>query len=155
MRAWWRILAGVAALFVGLDIAFVLLDFGPDHLRLALVVGLGAAVVVLVWASLAEQGPPWSAEPQRPVRPPGADNQLASYVRLIESHLTSATPDAGLRDRLAVLCDERLARRHGLTRQDPEARALLGDALVDDLAAPVRRLSRGEIDAHLTRIEQL
>jgi hypothetical protein len=155
MRLWRWIVAGVVALFAGLDLAFVLLDFDPDHLRLALVVGLGAAVVVLVWASLGESPGRWSAEPQQSVRPAGADLQLGAYVRLIESHLTSATADPALRDRLAVLCDERLARRHGLTRDDPAARDLLGDALLADLAAPPRRLGRREIEAHLTRIEQL
>lgn len=155
IRRWaWR-LGGAVALFAGLDVGFVLLDFGPDHARVALIVALGVLVVSLVVDSLGGGVAAWSAEPVRPMIVPGADAQLAAYVRLLESHRTAATPDAGLRDRLAALCDERLARRHGLTRQDPRAADLLGEALLRDLAGPVRRLSAREIDAHLTRIERL
>jgi hypothetical protein len=99
--------------------------------------------------------PAWSPEAPLPLSAPGADAQLASYVRLIESHLTAGHPDDALRHRLQVLCDERLALRRGLTRDDPEARDLLGDALLRDLAARSPRLSRATIDEHLTRIEQL
>jgi len=67
----------------------------------------------------------------------------------------SDTADTALRDRLATLCDERLSRRHGLTRDDPAAEGLLGSGLLRELAGPPRRLRREEIDGYLRRIEEL
>ena len=148
MRTWgWRLVAGVVLLVV-LDVVFTVVDFDPDHLRLARVVGLGPAVARLGWDTLRDSGPPRAAAP-------GSDAHLATYVRLLESHLTAAHADSGLRDHLAGLCDERLARRHGLTRADPAAADLLGRAMLEDLAGPPRRLRRGEIDDYVRRIEQL
>lgn len=155
MRRWaWRAF-WVVVLYVGLDVAFVRLDFEPAHGRLALLVVLSAAVVAVVVDSLGDSGPAWNAVANRPMTQAGSEQRLAGYVRLIESHLTAATPDAGLRDRLAALCDERLERRHGLTRDDPGAEDLLGAELMRDLTGPVRRMSRAQIDHHLERIERL
>lgn len=155
MRTWlWR-LFWVAVLYAGLDLAMVRLDFEPDHGRLALLVLLSAAVLALVWDTLGDSGPPWTVVPLRPVVQAGSEQRLAGYVRLIESHLTASQPDAALRDRLATLCDERLARRHGLTRHDPGAEALLGSDMLRDLAGPVRRLTRADVDRYLERIESL
>lgn len=154
-RRWlWRGVLAVV-LLVALDVALVRFDFAPDHLRLGLVVMLVFVVGALVVDCLGESGPPWTVEPARPLTVPGADPALAAYVRLIEGHLTAATPDTALRDRLRALCDERLARRNGLTRDDPGAVALLGQDLVDDLAGPARRLTRQRIDDHLRRIEEI
>jgi hypothetical protein len=150
----WRLVA-VVVVFAVLDVASVVLDFAPAHGRLALLVALCLAVVAVVWDSLGDSGPPWSAEPDRPMTTAGSDARLAYYVRLLENHRTAASPDGALRDLLVELCDERLARHHGLTRQDPSAEALLGDDLLRDLAGPVRRLHRAEIDDYLERIEQL
>lgn len=155
MRPWgWRLVAGVLLLVV-LDVVFTVVDFAPDHLRLALVVGLGTAVAGLLWDTLGDGGPPWAAEQVGSTHTPGSDAHLATYVRLLESHLTAAHADSGLRDRLAALCDERLAQRHGLTRADPDAADLLGRAMLEDLAGPPRRLRRGEIDEYVRRIEEL
>ena len=63
--------------------------------------------------------------------------------------------DTALRNRLATLCDERLSRRHGLTRDDSAAEALLGSELLRELDGPPRRLRREEIDGYLKRIEEL
>lgn len=154
-RRWvWRALTFVV-LFGALDIALVLLDFAPDHLRLLLLAALAFAVGVLLLDALADDAPAWRDETVRPMTSPGDDTRLGAYVRLIESHLTAAAPDAALRDRLAALCDERLGRVHSLTRQDPRAEELLGADLLRDLAGPVRRLRRTEIDRHLERIEDL
>ena len=155
MRTWgWRLVSGVVLLVV-LDVVFTVVDFEPDHLRLALVVGLGTAVAGLVWDTLGDSGPPWAADRVGTAHSSGSDAHLATYVRLLESHLTAAHADSGLRDHLAGLCDERLARRHGLTRADPAAADLLGRAMLEDLAGPPRRLRRGEIDEYVRRIEEL
>lgn len=138
-----------------LEVVFTWVEFEPDALRLGLLVALCVAVLALVQESLSDRGPRWSVHAVRPLSPPGSDVRLAAYVRLIENHLTARTPDRVLRDRLAVLCDERLERRHGLRRHDPAAQALLGGNLLRDLEGPPRRLSRDEIDDYLRRIEEL
>ena len=144
------------ALILGVaDGGLVVFDFAPDQLRLVLVMGLGFAVTLLLIDTLADDAPAWDDDPVRPMSVAGSDHRLAAYVRLVESHLTSTAADAGLRDRLALLADERLARGHALTRQDPEAEVLLGTDLLRDLNGPVRRLSRTEIAHHLERIERL
>jgi hypothetical protein len=155
MRRWVRRAAGAAALLLGLDVVLTLFDFAPDHLRLALLVALAVAVTGLFLDTLGEEPPVWRVEPMGSGGVTATDPHLASYVRILESHLTARTADAALRDRLATLCDERLARRHALTREQPGAEALLGSALLRDLAGPPRRLRREEIDAHLRRIEEL
>ncbi|MGH3335557.1 MAG: hypothetical protein ACRDOZ_07030 [Nocardioides sp.] len=154
MRRWVRRAAGAAALFLALDILLTMFDFAPDHLRLALLVALAVAVFGLLSDSLGE-GPVWRVEPMGTGGVTATDPHLASYVRILESHLTARTADTALRDRLAALCDERLTRRHALTRDDPAAEALLGSGLLRDLAGPPRRLRREEIDGHLRRIEEL
>ena len=146
MSRWVRRAAGTAALVVILDIA-------PDHLRLALLVALGVAVTGLLSDSVGESGAAWRVEPMGSGGVTSTDSHLASYVRILESHLTARTADTALRDRLATLCDERLSRRHGLTRDDPAAEALLGSELLRELAGPARRLRREEIDGYLWRLE--
>jgi hypothetical protein len=155
MRRWARRAAGAAALVLTLDIVLTVFDFAPDHLRLALLVALAVAVTGLLSDSLGESAPAWRVEPMGTGGVTATDPHLASYVRILESHLTARTADTAMRDRLAALCDERLARRHALTRDDPAAAALLGSGLLRDLAGPPRRLRREEIDVHLRRIERL
>ena len=155
MKRWALRAAGAAALVLVLDIVLTLFDFAPDHLRLALLVALTVAVAGLLMDSLAESGPVWRVEPMGTGGVTATDPHLASYVRILESHLTARISDTALRNRLAALCDERLARRHALTRDDPAAEALLGSGLLRDLAGPPRRLRREEIDDHLRRIEKL
>ena len=154
-RRWlWR-LATFGLLLAVADVGLVLFKFAPDHLRLALLMALGFMALVLVLDALADDAPTWRDEPVRPMLVPGGDHRLAGFVRLVEGHLTAATPDSALRDRLAALCDERLARKHALTRQDRGAEDLLGSDLLHDLAGPVRRLSRADIGRYLERIENL
>ena len=155
MRRWVRRATGAAVLVVVLDIVLSVFEFAPDHLRLALLVALGVAVTGLLSDSVGESGPAWRVEPMGSGSVTATDPHLASYVRILESHLTARTADTALRDRLATLCDERLSRRHGLTRDDPAAEALLGSGLLHELAGPPRRLRREEIDGYLKRIEEL
>jgi hypothetical protein len=155
MTRWARRAAAAAVLAVVLDILLTRFEFAPDHLRLALVVALAVAVIGLLTDALAESGSPWRVEPMGSGRATATDPHLASYVRILESHLTARGADSALRDRLAGLCDERLARRHALTREDPAAGALLGTELISALAGPPRRLRREQIDDYLRRIEDL
>ncbi|HET7194623.1 MAG TPA: hypothetical protein VFI99_06485 [Nocardioides sp.] len=155
MRRWVRRATGAAALVVVLDIVLSVFAFAPDHVRLALLVTLGVAVTGLLSDSVGESGPVWRVEPMSRGGATATDPHLASYVRILESHLTARTADTALRNRLATLCDERLSRRHGLTRNDPAAEELLGPGLLRELAGPPRRLRREEIDGYLRRIEQL
>ena len=131
-RWWWRAVGGLL-LYAVLEIVFTVVDFAPDALRLALLVGVCVAAVGLVHDSMADSGPTWTAQPVQSLVPPGADPRLAAYVRLIEDHLTSRDPDSGLRDRLVALSDGRLT---------------------DDLAGPPRRLTTAQIDDYLRRIEE-
>jgi hypothetical protein len=133
VRWWWRGL-GALLLYAVLEVTLTLVDYAPDALRLALLVGVGVAATSLVLDGMAASGPAvWSDHPVHPVVPPGADLRLAAYVRLVEDHLTAPTPGAALRDRLVTLSDGRLA---------------------GELSGPPRRLSRAEIDDYLRRIEE-
>jgi hypothetical protein len=154
-RRWLHRLTLLALVLAVLDVGAVVLDFEPDHLRLVLLVCLAFAAGVLFVDTLSDTHRAWADDPPRSGSASATDLGLAGYVRLIESHLTAATPDAAMRDRLALLCDERLARKHSLTREDPGAGALLGADLLEALAGPVRRLRRDEIDHYLERIEKL
>lgn len=154
-RRWlWR-LATFGLLLAVADITLGLFKFAPDHLRLALLMALGFMAALLLLDALADDAPRWRDEPVRPMLAPGGDHRLGGFVRLVEGHLTADTPDSALRDRLASLCDERLARKHGLTRHDVGAEALLGSDLLHDLSGPVRRLSRADVGRYLERIENL
>ena len=155
MKRWVRRAVAAVALLVVLDIVLGVFEFAPDHLRLALVVALAVAVIGLVVDSIAEVGSAGRVEPIGSGVATATDPHLASYVRVLESHLTARGADAALRDRLAALCDERLSRRHALTRDDPAAEGLLGTELLGVLAGPPRRLQREQIDRYLRRIEDL
>lgn len=153
-RWWWRLGLGMA-LFTGLEIGFTLVKVEPDALRLGLLVALGFAVLGLVLDSLADTGPSWEIDARRPVSLQGQDPRLARHLSVLEGHVTAATPDAALRDRLATLADLVLRHRHGVGRDDPGAIELMGPELSGVVSAPPRRLSRTEIDRCLTRIEEL
>lgn len=155
MRGWARRAAGAAAVFVVLDLVLTRFEFAPDHLRLALVVALAAAVIGLLTDSLADSGSAWSGEPTGSGGATATDPHLASYVRVLESHLTARGADTALRDRLAALCDERLGRQHAVSRDDPAAETLLGPELLAVLGGPPRRLRKEQIDDYLRRIEDL
>ncbi|MGZ4446313.1 MAG: hypothetical protein ACXVWZ_10240 [Nocardioides sp.] len=152
---WWR-RAGVGlAAFAVAEVLLSVLHFDPDAARLGLLVALGVTAAWLLRDALVDAGPDWEVPRSTTPVPRGADHRLASYVRLVEGHLTASSPDGALRDRLATLCDQRLGRRHGLHHTDPEARALLGPDLADDLQGPPRRLTRRRVEDHLRRIEEL
>ena len=133
VRARWRWRAGLGLLaYAVLEIAFTLLGFAPDAVRLALLVAVVTAALGLLRDSIDQEPAPWTRPPAPSVVPPGSDARLAAYVRLIEDMQTARTPGGALRDHLV-----RLARGQ----------------LDDELAGPPRRLRLGEIDDYLRRIE--
>lgn len=156
MSTRWKRRALAALLgFTVLYLVTVLVDFEPDALRLALVVALAVAGAGLLLDALADSGASWHLDAARPVLPQGQDPATARYRSLLESHVASASPDAGVRDRFASLAELVLRQRHGIDLSDPGAAARLGPELAAFLAAPPRRLSRREIERHLQRIEEL
>ena len=151
---WWR-LAGAALMTVGLYVLFLVLEFEPHALPLALLVAVSVAAVGLVVDGLGTGDQSWTVEITRPATPPGQDPQFSRYLRTIESHLTAQTPEPALRDRLGELAARRLEQRHGVRRDDPRADVLLGPDLTAVLDGPPRRLTRAEIDRCVRRIEEL
>lgn len=141
---------GGAAFWVVLS----LIGDAPRVVPLAGIVLVIAAVGGAIYDALTWHGPTWPAPAPAPSTP-GRDRHLAVYERILDSNATSDVPDERLRDSLRRLVDLRLEQRRGLTRDDPTAADLLGPDLLRLLAAPPRRVSRRELDAHLRRIEEL
>ncbi|HEY3017173.1 MAG TPA: hypothetical protein VGJ41_18800 [Nocardioides sp.] len=155
VRRWTGFVVLALVVYAGLLFFTGLLKWGPDPIRLALVVGLALSVIWLVLAVLRPAGPSWVVDSVAPAGPPGRDAVYATYLRLIDSHLTMATPDGVLRDRLLGLADRRLRQHHGFGLRDPRAGELLGDELAETLTGAPRRMSLTEMERHVTRIEEL
>jgi hypothetical protein len=149
-RAVWAVLAAVV-----LYVVLALLDFEPNPVRLPLLVLVCLAATALFVDAFGGDEQGWDVVPVKWAPQPGLDHGFASYLRVLEGHLTVDVPDAVLRDRLAGLARMRLDQRHGLTFTDPRADDLLGPELIAVLTGPPRRLSRAEIDQCVRRIEEL
>jgi len=152
---WARRLVGGLVAFAVLEVVLDLTGFDPDPLRLGLLVATCTAVLGLVTDALPDGVPSWDIDVERPSARENGDPRLATYVSLVETHLTARTPGPALRDRLAVLAGQVLRERYGVSRDDPVAAELMGPELGAVLGGPVRRLDRTEIDRCLTRIEEL
>ena len=153
-RWWWRALFGVflAALWKGVA---VITDTSVDHLRLVLVVAVVVAALGLVVDAAQVESVRWYV-PKEPADEQGStDPRTASYLRILESHVTARQPGSAMRDRLGDLADQALELRHDLVRADPAAAALLGPELLRVLTEPPRRLELAEIDRCVRRIEDL
>jgi len=153
-RWWWRALAGALAVGVVKAIA-VVTDTSVDHLRLVMVVAVVVAAGGLVLDAAQVESIRWHVSRDRRDEQGSADPRTASYLRILESHLTSRQPGPALRDRLGELADQMLLLRHDLARNDAEASALLGPELQQVLTEPPRRLDVDEIDRCVRRIEEL
>lgn len=153
-RWWWRVLAGVVGV-AGAETIALIAGSRVDHLGLVMVVALVVATAGLIVD--AAQGDPlsWHLPPERGDEQGSADPRTASYLRILESHLTAREPDGTVRDRLGDLADQVLRIRHDLRRADPGAAALLGPELQRVLVEPPRRLGVDEIDRCVRRIEEL
>jgi hypothetical protein len=154
-RRWtrWALLALVA--YGASWAAFSALHDDPDPVRLALVVGLLVCAGALMVDSATVVAAAWPVHPAPTTGLGRADPRTATYIRLIEGHLTSREPDAALRDRLRKLTDQVLRVRTDLELADPRADEVLGPDLVAVLRGPPRRLRAEEINRCLRRIEEL
>lgn len=156
MRSTWLTRLGwLLGAVVGFNLVLTVLGYEPRLVRVALLTTVCIAVAWVVADVLGDLGPGWRVRIDAPLTEPGSDHRLGAYLRVVEGHLTSSTPDPGLRDRLARLVDRRLARRYGLSRHDPEAVERVGADLLAVLDGPPRRMSAAEIDRHVRRIEEL
>ena len=152
---WWGRAAAAIFVFVGTFIVAAQLHLDPEPVRLALVIGVAAALLELVVSVLDPPRSSWHVDSVVPSSQQGRDAQFATYLRILEGNLSAKTPGPVLQNRLAALADRRLMLHHGVRRDDPRAAALLGPELVRDLDGPPRRLSLDEVESHLTRIEAL
>ena len=126
-----------------------------EALRLALVVALVVSASAMLVDATPVQPTVWAGH----VEPEGGlgrlDPRTASYLRILESHLSARDVDAALRNRLRELADQTLRARHHLTLDDPRAEALLGHELRRVLTEGPTRLDTDQIDRCVTRIEEL
>lgn len=153
-RWWWRALVGAAVVGVVNALARVT-NAQLDQLRLVMVVAVVVAAAGLVVDAAQVEAVRWYVPPEPRDEQGSTDPRTASYLRVLESHLTAREPGSALRDRLGELADQVLTLRHDLTRHDPGATALLGPELHRVLTEPPRRLGVDEIDRCVRRIEQL
>jgi hypothetical protein len=153
-RWWWRLAGGLLA-FSAIEVTMALIHGRTDELRLALVV----ALVVCAAGLLADASPVepavWSDRSEAEAGLARLDPRTASYLRIIESHLSSREVDAALRNRLRELADQTLRARHDLTVDDPRAEELLGYELRRVLDEAPTKLHPDEIERCVTRIEEL
>ena len=83
------------------------------------------------------------------------DPRTASYLRILESHLSAREVDGALRHRLRELTDQTLRARHDLDLDDPRAAELLGAELARVLDRPALPLDPDQIERCVRRIEEL
>ena len=83
------------------------------------------------------------------------DPRTASYLRILESHLSAREVDGALRNRLRELADQTLRARHDLAVDDPRAEELLGHELRRVLDESPTKLDPDRIDRCVKRIEEL
>jgi hypothetical protein len=153
-RWWWRLAGGLIA-FGTIEAVVTLIDGEADELRLALVVALVVCACGLLLDASPVQPAVWTAHSEAEVGLVRLDPRTASYLRVIEGHLSAREVDAGLRNRLRALTDQTLRARHELTVDDPRAEELLGPELRRVLDERPTRLDPGQIDRCLRRIEEL
>jgi len=153
-RWWWRLGGGVIG-FAGIEATVLLIHGSADELRLALVVALVVcASAVLIDAAPVEPAV-WTAHVEPEAGLARLDPRTASYLRVLESHLTAREADGALRGRLRELADQTLRARHDLGVDDPRAEELLGHELHRVLHEGPTRLDPDRIDRCVTRIEAL
>ncbi|GAA5156509.1 hypothetical protein GCM10023340_44600 [Nocardioides marinquilinus] len=136
-------------------VATSLLGLEPDPVVVSLLVLLALACLALLLGSAGGPQPTWRAAAVSPSVTAGRDGATQAHLRVLENHRTSRQPGPEVRDRLAALADRTLVLRHHVRLDDPRARDLLGDDVLDALTGPVERLSPRRIDHLLTTIEEL
>ncbi len=156
VRLRWTVrVAGLGVLVAALYVGFAIFDYQPRLVPLALLATVCVATIWLAIDTLGDLGPSWDVPPLVHVVPPGEDAWLGANLRIVESHVTSTTPDGALRQRLGRLADQRLSQRHGLSVDDPRAAELIGPELLSVLDDAPRRLRVEEIERLVRRIEEM
>jgi hypothetical protein len=159
-RVWVQRAALAVAAWVVVCGAALLLEMGPQPVLLAILVAAAALTLVLFLdVSEVAADTRWTVEGTDPTREPGEDRRLATLTRVVSSHLAAHTVDEQLHRELLHLLDQRLVARHGVSLQaDPERAAHLVHpdlAALVDLRPPYPRLTTGQIDVLIRRIEEL
>ncbi len=154
-RRWIIRLGALAAIEVGVLVAFRLTGARPDAVRAVLVIALLVVLTWLVSDTLTDAGPPWTTDSPGVTSVLGSDTRLRAYARMVEDQLVAREESPVLRDRLARLAEDRLLLHRGVTLADPVAADLLGPELFGLLTGPPSRWSSAELDLALTRIEEL
>jgi hypothetical protein len=154
-RRWWFRLAGGVLAFAGIEAAVLLIHGRADELRLALVVGLVVCASGLLVDSSPVEAAVWSLPSASEGGLGRLDPRTASYLRIVESHLSARDVDSALRDRLRELADQTLRTRHDVTVEDPRARELLGAELWRVVTDRPFRLDPDRIERCVRGIEEL
>lgn len=151
--------ASAVLVWAALQAVLGLLGFDPHPLGLAAAVALVAALAWFVPAALDAAPADWRLASAAWSGRAGQDRRLAVLVRVVEGHLASRDPGPALHDSLRSLARGRLAARHGvpldLPDADPRVAAALGPDLATLLATPPRRLRAEQVSRALDRIEEL
>lgn len=155
MRRWAGRITVSAALLVAVYVVLRLQSYEPEIGGLLLLGAVCAGTVWLVVDVLVDPGPTWEVAVDPPPSAPSLDPRLAAMIRILQHHLTNATPDAALGDTLARVARDRLSLRRGLDIEDPEARVLLGPELLAVIEDSSRRATLTELDRHVRRLEEL
>jgi hypothetical protein len=147
--------AGGVLAFAGIEAVVLAINGQADELRLALVVALVVCALGLLVDSTPVEPAVWAvrAEPEGGLG--RLDPRTASYLRILESHLSAREVDASLRERLRELTDQTLRARHDIELEDPRAAELLGRELERVLTDPPYRLDPDRIERCVRRIEEL
>jgi hypothetical protein len=153
-RWWWRLGGGVLA-FAGIEAALAVIHGSADELRLALVIALVVCASGLLVDASPVQPAVWAGHADPEAGLARLDPRTASYLRIIEGHLSAREVDASLRNRLRELADQTLRARHDLTVDDPRADELLGHELGRVLSEAPTRLRPEQIERCVKRIEEL
>jgi len=154
-RKWWlRLAAGLLA-FAGFEAAVLVIHGQADELRLALVIALVVCASALLVDSTPVEPAVWAMHVDAESGLGRLDPRTASYLRIMESHLTARDVDGALRDRLRTLADQALRARHDLALDEPRAQELLGPEFSRVLTDRPFRLDPDRIERCVRRIEEL
>ena len=153
-RWWWRLAGGLIA-FGAIEGAVQLINARADELRLALVIALVVCASALLIDAAPVEPAVWTGHVEPESGLGRLDPRTASYLRILESHLSAREVDAALRNRLRELADQTLRARHDLTIDDPRSEVLIGHELRRVLNESPTKLDPEWIDRCVKRIEEL
>jgi hypothetical protein len=160
MSHWIGRIAIAFGLWLAVAVGAWVLGNQPDPVLLALLIGVGAALMWLYLDVSADaEVSRWPAMTEEPVRPPGQDPRLERLHRMLTQHQSAHDVGDALHRTLTELADQRLVAHHGVSLlADPERAAeILGPELTSVVTQrpPYPRLSTDRVDVLLTRIEAL